>query len=133
MGPQRLFAGLWFGLDDPPTGEGLYVYPGSHRLPEGGLEAEAARHTETVLTAIRRGGLVRTTLAPPHGSVAVWHPDLIYETLGVTGLAIRRAIRAWVCPRFATPLHAERVPGKLRSQDGHVFGSAIYPAREPLD
>lgn len=148
---QRLFAGVWAGLDDPPAGEGLYVYPGSHRLPdfcyghryksveearrmaEGGLEAEAARHAEALLTAIRRAGLVRTPLAPPHGSVVVWHGDLIHETAEVTGLATRRAIRAWVCPRFVTPLSAERVRAKLRSQDGHVFGSAFYPDREPLD
>lgn len=148
---QRLFAGLWFGLDDPPSGEALFVYPGSHRLPdfryagryksigearrmaEDGLEAEEARHTHSLLTAIRRGGLVRTPLAPDHGSVVVWHPDSITETTSPSGLDVRRGIRAWVCPRAATPLHAERMAGRLCVQDGHFFDSGSYPDREPLD
>ncbi len=148
---QRLFVGIWFGLDDPPSGEALHVYPGSHRLPdfkygeryksveearrmaEGGLAEQEARHTEQMLTSIRRGGLERLPLAPPHGSVVIWHPDLTYEITPAVGLDVRRGIRAWICPRYSTPLYSERIATRLHTQDGHSFTTGIYPEREPLD
>ena len=148
---QRQFAGLWFGLDDPPAGDAMHLYPGSHRFPDfryagryksveearrmaaGGLAEDEARHTDSLLTALRRGGLERRSLTPPHGSVVVWHPDLVCEVTPVTGLDVRRGIRAWVCPRFATPLYAERAPIRLCAQEGHFFASGAYAQREPLD
>ena len=148
---QRLFAGLWCGLDDPARPDGLHVYPGSHLVPEfryGGLYKsveEAARmgdselpqqetrHTEQMLTAIRRGGLERRTLSPPAGSVVILHPDLAYERAPAGGLDVRRAVRAWFCPRHVAPLYAERGGTKLHPQDGHAFTSGVYGEREPLD
>ena len=147
----RLFAGLWVGLDDPATGSSLFVYPGSHRLPdykyggryksveeaermaEGGLEQEAARHTDHLLTSIRRGGFERTPVELPFGSVAIMHPDLVHETVGVSGLDVRRTVRAWVCPRDTMPLYAERIPTRRHSEDDYTFISGHYPDLEPLD
>ena len=148
---QRLFAGLWFGMDEPPAGETLQVYPGSHRLPDFRYagrhkSAEEARRmgendaskqdiaiSDLMLTAIRRGGLERRPLIPPYGSVAILHPDLAHESVATAGLAARRGIRAWVCPRYVAPLYAERVATRLHSQDGNAFTSGVYPEWEPLD
>jgi len=148
---SRLFAGLWIALDEEAEAGALFVYPGSHRLPEfayagryksleeaermaeGGLESEAAAHTDHLLREIRRAGLERVPVAPPLGSVTVLHPDLVHEVGGVTGLAVRRALRAWVCPRNAAPLFAERIPTKRHAEDGYSFISGVYPEREPVD
>ena len=110
------FVGLWFGLDDVPTGEAMHVYPGSHRRPK-----------------LVREPLVREPLAPKPGSVVVWHPDTVWETASLIGLDVRRGIRTWIGPRTATPLYAETVPALLRVHDGHLFSAAAYPDREPLD
>ncbi len=148
---QRHGATLWFGLDDPPDGAGLHVYPGSHRFadyryadryksPEEArrmdvpdLVGEETRHTGRLLTAIRRGGLARLPLDLPFGSVAVLHPDLVHETTAAPELSVRRGIRAWVAPRYAAPLYAERIATRLHPHERHVFASAVYADREPLD
>lgn len=148
---QRSFVGLWFGMDDPTAGEALHVYPGSHQLPdfqyaeryksaeearrmgESNVPDQNTRISDRVLTAIRRGGLERLPLAPPYGSVVIRHPDLAYESVATTGLALRRGIRAWVSPRYAVPLYAERVATKLHTQGGHAFTSGLYRDSEPLD
>lgn len=152
---QRQFVGLWFGLDELSDGEGageaMQAYPGSHRFPDfqygglyksaeearrmgdGDIQRQESRHAERLLTSIRRGGLERRQLAPAHGSVVVWHPDLAYEVTSPVGLAVQRGIRAWACPRFATPLYAERMPTRLYAEEGHSFTTAIYPEQEPLD
>jgi hypothetical protein len=148
---QRQCATLWFGLDDPPNGDALHVYPGSHRLPEylyGGryksaeearrmghpaVAGEEIRHAERLLTTIRRGGLERLPLSPPHGSIAILHPDLVYEMSAVTDLSVRRGIRAWIGPHYAVPLYAERMATRLHTHDRHSFTTAIYGDREPLD
>ena len=148
---QRRCATLWFGLDDPSAEDVLHVYPGSHRLPEylyggryksaeearrmGGLDVprEEIRHSERLLTAIRRDGLERLALSPPHGSVAIVHPDLVYEMATVTDVSVRRGIRAWVSPRYAVPLYSERMATRLHTHDRHRFTSGIYGDREPLD
>ena len=102
-------------------------------MAEGGLDQEAARHTDHLLTSIRRGGFERTPVELPFGSVAILHPDLVHESAGVSGLDIRRTVRAWVCPRDTTPLFAERVPTQRRTEDDYTFISGVYPDMEPLD
>lgn len=148
---QRHAATVWIDLDDSPAGEALYVYPGSHRLPEylytgryksieearrmdaQGLAQEESHHSDRLLTAIRRGGLERQPLARSHGSIAILHPDLVYEMAGGGDLSVRRGIRAWIGPRFAAPLYAERTPIKLHTHDRHSFTSGFYADRAPLD
>lgn len=148
---QRGFAGMWFGLDDPVAGEAMHVYPGSHRLPdflyrdrfksagearrmgEEAIGAEATRHAEHLMTAIRRQGLSRVSVAPKLGSVVVWHPDLIRESVSPTGLRVCRGLRVTVCPRTVAPLYAEHAHTRLHAQAGHYFDSGVYADREPLD
>ena len=148
---QRLVAGLWFGLDDPPAGEALHVYPGSHRFPDfqyaeryksaeeahrmgiGDVPAQEMYNSDRMLTVIRRGGLERRPLVPPYGSIVIHHPDLAYETVATAGLAVRRGIRAWVCPRTVAPLYSERIRTRPHTENGHTFTTGIYPDREPLD
>ena len=148
---QPQSAALWIGLDDSSSGDALHVYPGSHRLPEylyagryksaeealrmgnPDVSREQSQHSERLLTAIRRGGLERRPLSPPHGSIVVLHPDLVYEMAAVGDLSVRRGIRSWIGPRFAAPLYAERMPTRLHAHERHGFTSGVYADRTPLD
>ena len=75
-------------------------------------------------------GKEQRPVAPPHGSVVVWRSDLVFEPAGVSGLAVNRGIRAWVCPRLAA---LSGITSRVWGHEGHWFASGVYAEREPVD
>ncbi len=139
---------IGLGADDAA----VWIWPGSHHLPDlpfpdgrltltdigpappwarpSGRE-EAARQRRQRMEELLAGYDARR-LAPVEGARTIRHVNLVHAITPPAAPRPARAVTAWYCPSYVTPVYVETRPAIAHQQDGFRFSSGVYPDMPPI-